>query len=134
MLALLLTILTASLAVPANSLDAMAGKWTSTVKPGPGEAPAISPSFTIQIADGNATVSLSGEKEAHQVTVFEAEKGQPFLVFRTPHSRGGTRLIIIRPIGPNQIRFEMFVERLQGKPRNFYYAEVFTQDRQQAPR
>lgn len=109
-----------------RALTSLAGKWISTVQVPRGEAPAISPSFTVEVKGDTAIVVLEGGKERYAATPYDGEKGQCFLVLTTPDLRGGSRLVIVRTLEPGRVRFEVFVQRTRaGKSMNFYYAEVF---------
>lgn len=109
-----------------TDLPALAGRWTSTVQAAPGERPAINPLFEVEAAGERVVIHFGGEKERYPATVFQDEKGQQTLMFKTPDTRGGTRTFIIRPIAAGQVRLEVFVERQQrGKAANFCFSEVF---------
>jgi hypothetical protein len=114
------------LAPGGTSPSTMAGRWTSTVQPRAGEAPAINPSFVVEVISDNVTVGFGGEKERYPATAFRDEQGQFVLVLKSPDHRGGIRTFIVRPIAAGQVRLEVFVERQQsGKAANFCFSEVF---------
>jgi hypothetical protein len=124
-----LLILSFQTAAPKSVPAPLIGKWVSTVKPQPGEAPAIAPSFTIEKKANKFVVSLEGDTEAYQATPFGVSKTESVLVIRTPATSKGLRTMIIRPLPGGQVRFELFQEYPEGsRQSNFYYAEVFKKE------
>lgn len=133
----MLTILTVMLSLSLQDapqgtpLSSLVGKWMTTVKPAPGNAPHIDPSFTIAAKDGKVFVTFGVTPEALEATVFEtggpgANREVSLLLIRYPTRGPSTRMVMIRPIAADQVTYEMFVEAAAGPPpRNWSYAEIF---------
>jgi len=124
---LLLSMQTTSTKIPVGSL---VGKWITTIAPGPGEAPMISPSFTLALQGGKVVVTFEGETKAEDAAILgsgggSATENVAVLVIRYP-SAASTRTVMLRPIAADQIRCETYMEYAGDRSRgNFYYAEVF---------
>ncbi len=101
------------------------GRWVSTVTPGPGERPTIAPRFAIEEKESRLFIVLEGDNERHPLTVFVASKTKCLLMTKTPAGSGVTRLVIVRPEGDGQLRFELFNEYPDARRESFYYSEVF---------
>lgn len=115
------TILVATLALSlqgasqSTPLSSLVGKWVTTVKPPPGNAPAVEPSFTITEKNGKVFVTFDRSAEPTEAVLFET--GGPgqirevsLLLLRFPTKGSSARMIMIRPIAPDQVRYELLVE------------------------
>ena len=110
-------------------LASLVGKWTTTVVPEPGNAPVIAPSFAIESKDGKIFVTFERQPQPADATAFVPRGTAPaddisLLLIKYPPAATSTRRIMIRPLGGNQVRCEMYIEFADGRP-GLYYAEVF---------
>jgi len=108
-----------------TDIGSLAGKWLTTVAPRPGEAPNVDPSFTLEVRGDKVFAGIGSEPET-EATVFR-DGAEILLILKPPPTRiGGSRMIILRRVAPDELRFELFVEYVGMRSRNnFYYAELF---------
>lgn len=122
LISLLILATQANTATPLN----LAGKWSSTTKAAKGEAPMIAPSFVVEEKDGKYFVTLEGHHDPLPATTFQISRTEALLVLKTTAARGAQRMIIIRPLDANQVRFEDYIEYPEPSARrSYYYSEVF---------
>jgi hypothetical protein len=108
------------------------GRWTSTVTPGRGEAPAITAAFTVENRDGKLLVTLQEDREPYPASVFVRSKSESLLVVKPPSTARGTRMYIIRPTGLDRVQLELFFEYANARQGDsFYYSEVFARVRKE---
>jgi len=113
-------------AAASDQPGSLAGKWVSTVKPGPGEAPAIWPAFSIEQKEKKLVVTFDKDATPYEATSYELTKGVSLLTVKMPPTPRGTKLVVIRPLPGGQVRLELYTEYPDGdRRRNFYYEEVF---------
>lgn len=107
--------------------EALLGTWASTTVPRRGEAPAIAPTFEIRARDNKLVIVLAGKgEEPTEPVVFRASGSEYILLVRARGVIGSAdRTLVIRPIGPDELRFEVFTEYSPNSNRNFFYAETF---------
>jgi hypothetical protein len=85
--------------------------------------PVIAPTLVVDVQDGKTTVRM-GNQPAMPATVYRVTRTEALLVLR--QTVGSTsRVIVIRPVSTTEVRFEMFVEYVDGKQANYYYSETF---------
>jgi hypothetical protein len=108
------------------SLDALGGKWKSTLVPVKGEAPMIPPDMTIEEKGGTVTVAMGAKGSPVPAAAFD---GGTFLMLKMSMG-AGMATVIIRPAETGRVRVEYFVEYPSGsRSKNFYYSEVFARQK-----
>jgi hypothetical protein len=122
---LVVVALSAQAAPPTVPLAGLSGRWVTIRTPPRGEAPIVPPSFVVETKEHEVRVSIQGE--SHVATVFGVSGEEMLLLVRPPATPRGTRTLIIRPTGPDEVRLETYMEYPQQSTRrsNFYYAETF---------
>jgi hypothetical protein len=124
---LLLTLL---VVFQASAADALTGRWVSTVKPAPGEAPAMASGLSFARKNGIFLLSLDGTKAPIEVTTFQGAPGEVVGLVKLPSAGGGERMLIVRTVGPERLRCELFVSYPAARAAsNFVYAEVFRREK-----
>lgn len=109
-----------------NSQLPLLGSWVSTVKPGAGEAPAISPTFSIEARDAKVVVVFPNTPLPVDATMFRVPPTGTLLMLEPPITQAGRRIIILRLLTVNELKFELFVEYSGERAKqNFYYSETF---------
>ena len=122
---LLITLL---IGVLQTAVPSVAGRWKSTVTPGPNEAPAIPAAFSVEAKDGKFIVTFDGKDTTpHPAQDFQgAAPGEIFLLLKVAGPGTATRTIVLRPAGRDQIREEIFFEYPEGnRNHSYFYSEVF---------
>jgi hypothetical protein len=125
---LLVVLLVVTFQSPA--VDALTGTWVSTIQPPSGEAPAMAPRLNFVRQDGKLLVSVDDRKAQMEVTTFTGSPGEVVGLVKLPSAGGGERMLIVRTVGPERLRCELFVS--YPAPRaasNFVYAEVFRREK-----
>ena len=111
-----------------SAAPAIAGKWKSTVVPGPGEAPAIEPRLEIRIDAGQALVSL-GDKAPQKARLFAIARNSSIVVADFVGLRGDKQTVILRLTRDGRLNVEDFVEGTGARSgNNYYFSEVFERD------
>ena len=109
------------------SLASLAGKWTSTFVPPPGNAPFIPPSFTIEIKNSEVLLTFERDKTSNSAVPFVAigaTLGQAVSVLLVKPNDIPSRRMILRILGPDQLRVEVYDEPPPGRPGR-YHEEIF---------
>jgi hypothetical protein len=108
-------------------LASLAGKWTTTFVPPPRNLPFIPPSFTIEIKDSQVLLTFERDKTPSSAVPFAAigEKlDQAVSVMLVKPSNIPSRLMILRILGPDQLRVEVYDDPPPDRPGR-YHEEIF---------
>jgi hypothetical protein len=117
-------------AVPASGQpskqNGLLGHWVSMTRPGPGEAPAIWPSLSIELSDTTWKVRFKGEARPYEGTAYALADGGDLVTVDIAGGARGDKHVILRPLNARDLRVEVFTRYpVQTHKANFYYVEVF---------
>jgi hypothetical protein len=125
MVALLLSIALAVQGGP--TAPAFLGRWVSTAKVVPGEAPAMPRSLIIERQDTGLAISMEGVAAKVGLTTFSGSTKDDFVAIAR---LSNSRTLIVRSLGLDQLRCELFVEFSGSRSENnFVHGEIFKREK-----